>query len=99
METDGKKPSIEVQEVTWDALRPHYLRSALFWVSPSVDLEEVAKAVAVDDSSRVANWLQERKIRRVEAAMAAQWEATPDAIYRFVILQPYVFVQAKALLS
>jgi hypothetical protein len=83
----------EVMSSYWEDLAPHQARGALLLLAPSVDLLEVAEAMAADDSARVAGWLKGGQLARVTAAEAETLEGTEDLRFQFVVVQPWVLAQ------
>jgi hypothetical protein len=81
-----------------DALLPHAKRGALVLVASSLDVLDVAVAVAMNRSAAVAYWLSAGLLTKVGEAAYTQLHSpsTPlsaTANYRFVIVQPYVIAQ------
>jgi len=89
----NEKPQLEVQSVTWDALEPHAARGSLLVVAPDLELIEVAEKVACDDASAVGTWVAGGCIYKPSAEMIQQWKAEENALFSFVIVQPYVLCQ------
>ena len=82
----------EIQHITWSFLQPHAQRGALFWVDESVDLVEVAWAIAHDQVDYVQTCLSKQTICK------AQDQPLPEALaYRFIIVQPYVLAMKWSL--
>lgn len=86
----------EVMSSYWEDLAPHQARGALLLLSPTVDLLDVAEAMASDDAARIAAWLKGGQLARVSAAEAEQLEATEDLRFQFVVVQPWVLAQRLA---
>ena len=75
----------EVGVASWEALSPHAERGALFWVNQNLDLIEVGVSLALDDTSSVKAW------HDAELLLPAALQAPQDfAVYRFLIIQPFV---------
>jgi len=82
----------EEGEAPWSMLRAHGERGALLFVDPSLDLLEVAGAVAEDRTEVVAAWMAADLLSRPTAAqMATDDDDTRQ--WTFVIVQPFVFVR------
>lgn len=94
MESDvrGKLRS-EVMSSYWEDLAAHQARGALLMLVPSLDLLDVAEAMAADDTARVGGWLKSGQLERVSAAQAEKLEATTDLRFQFVVIQPWVLAQ------
>lgn len=59
------------------------------WVAASMDLVEVAQAVAEDDRSRVAAWLQAGQVAKVAEALAQDYLARAPELWA-VVVSPWV---------
>lgn len=87
-----KKLEAEVSTVPWSRLAPHHQRDALFLVDPSLDLVDVAVAVAEDRAAEVGSWIEDERIGRATAEQVEGWEQT-GAVFRFLIVRPLVLAQ------
>lgn len=83
----------EIATASWQDLEPHYRRGALFLVDRRLGLLEVAVAVAEDRKGEVQGWLAAGRLGRPTSEQIEAWSAPGEATFRFVIVQPYVFVQ------
>jgi hypothetical protein len=79
-------------EVEWDALRPHLARGALLRVGPGLPLVKAAMAVSLDLAHDVKGWLEDGQLQRLSEADTAGW--SDDARFAFLIVQPFVLIQA-----
>jgi hypothetical protein len=85
----------ETAAITWAELQPFFARGALLWVTPGMDLIEVATAVAEDNGSQVGQWLQSAAISKVEAALAEDLLARDPQLWA-VVVAPWVLIQERA---
>jgi len=83
----------DLAEVEWGDLRVHAGRDALILVDGGVDLVDAAVAVANDDRERVTAWIDEGLLSKPTREAVESWEARPLAVFRVLILQPYVLAQ------
>ncbi len=83
----------EVLRGTWDMLRQHHTRGALFVVVPEFDLVEVGLSAADDEALVLGAWLRSGDVRRLTPDEVEALEATPTAAFSLLIVQPYVFAQ------
>jgi len=91
-----EKLKTEVETADWDMLRIHHERQAVFLVDQSIELLDVAVAVAQDNSQLVSMWLTDKKLARPEEELVSEFEKDDyKKIFDFVIIQPYVLVQLK----
>ncbi len=88
------KLAAEALVTDFAALRPHTVRGALFVVSPSLRLIDVAVAIAKNRSAVVALWLGQNLLRKPTPEELAAWAQQPaEPRFRFVIVQPYVLAE------
>jgi hypothetical protein len=83
----------EIQAVDAAALVPHQRRDALLVLEPSVDLLDIAVAIAEDDVAVVTGLVADGRIRKPTLAEIANWCVDQDLRFQFVIIQPYVLAQ------
>ncbi|MFT3925520.1 MAG: DUF2288 family protein [Myxococcales bacterium] len=84
----------EVMAVSWSDLVPQFARGALLLLAGSLDLLEVAEAIASDDRARVERWLSEGGLRRASDDDARELsEAGGSTRFQCVIVQPWVLAQ------
>lgn len=91
-----KRLAQQIQRVDWKPLAPHAKRGGLLVVDRTLDLVEVAFAVAGDDSMRVQAWMQAGQLGLATAEQIESWSEETEERFRFVIVQPYVLVQHSA---
>ena len=84
----------EIEQADWSMLKDHYKRDALFLVDQSLDLCDVAVALAMDKKHFVEHWLSEKLIIRPSEDQAKDWEEKKfEKFTNFLIIQPYVIAQ------
>ena len=84
----------QIQVTDWYPLEIHYKNAALFLVDHSLDLTEVANAVANDQTSVVEEWLKLELLKRPPLEQVERWRITPyEQIGEFIIVAPYVFLR------
>ncbi|MFT5354569.1 MAG: hypothetical protein ACI9KE_001776 [Polyangiales bacterium] len=89
-------PEREIMPATWAILAPHAQRNALFLVMDPASLEEAADALAADDKTKVAKWVESGALRRPAAAELKHWDSSPVA-FTAVIVQPFVLAKPISL--
>ena len=72
----------------WALLKAHFKRGAMVWVSNSLDIIKVGRAVVNDDKYKIEAWMQAKLITPFPIALA---ETEPSM--RCVIAQPWVLAQ------
>lgn len=91
-----KKLAEEVGTAPWSLLDPHFRRDALFLVDPQLELLDVAVAAAEDRTAEVRGWIEEGRLSRPSAEQSQAWADEEGAMFRFVIVQPFVLAQRIA---
>lgn len=84
------KLKAEIGTVSWSWLRPHEKRKILFRVSQTLDLVEVALAVAEDQTAKVKSWLENEDLTQPTLRQVAKWEKS-GGLFSGIIVKPYVF--------
>lgn len=85
----------ETAPITWQELQPFFARGALLLVEGSQDLIEVAQAVAQNDQAKVAAWLADGQLRKVDDSRAEDLLARDPQLWA-VVVAPWVLVQERA---
>jgi hypothetical protein len=97
MSTDKPDPfefAEQIDEASWDMLKPHHERGAVFMLSDQLNLVEVATAIAKDDVGKVKSWLESKEMRQISEEEVELWEKMDrEKIVNFLIVQPYVIIQ------
>ena len=85
----------ETAAISWEELQPFFARGALLWVEGSKDLVAVAEAVASNDQARVAEWMTQGLLGKLEDARAEELLARDPQLWA-VVVAPWVLVQERA---
>lgn len=85
----------ETASITWKELQPFFARGALLWVDESLDLIEVAEAVAENAAPRVSAWLSSGQLGKVSEAKAMELVERDPTLWA-VVVAPWVMVQNRA---
>jgi len=85
----------ETAAITWQELQPIFARGALLRVADDCDLIEAALAVAQDDHAKVAQWMENGQLGRLEVEQAQDWLARDPELWA-VVVAPWVLVQERA---
>jgi hypothetical protein len=88
------KINSETARVRWSELERHFAHGAVVWVSPELDLVEVALRIAHDDKEHVAGWMGDGKVAKVTDVQAQSWLAA-DAVLWASVVSPFVLVQPE----
>lgn len=79
-------------EVDWKYLEPHYKAGALLYVDPSLDLVQVGKAIAEDDTEAVSKWKKAADIIQPSTPHAYYWEES-NSRFLALVVSPFVLIQ------
>lgn len=79
-------------EAPWSMLEAHAKRDGIILVDPTLDLLDVAVAIAEDDGDAVSGWMEDGRLTKPDAQAMRTLEARADRQWPFVIVQPFVLV-------
>ena len=79
--------------VSWSPLAPHAKRGGLILVDATLDLVDVAVAVAEDDTGSVQRWMQARQLARPTEEQKEKWKTEAEDRFTAIIVQPYVLAR------
>jgi len=86
-----KTLSESLDEAQLDWLTPHIEKDVVIWVDRSLELVDVALAIAQDDSSRVLRWIEEQFLVKPTPEMRANWDARQR--FQALIVEPYILIR------
>jgi len=92
-ETLQEKLTRQLDDVDWSGLREHVARDGIILCSAELDLVETAIAVAEDRSEWVSAQVSAGLIGKPTKEQLSGFEANPETLFRFLIVQPFVLVQ------
>ena len=84
----------DLAEVFWKDLRIHLQHGGIIVVAESLDLIEVATAVAEDHKPQVEAWVAAGVLSKPTAEQVKAWETQLDKPFRMLIVQPFILIQA-----
>jgi hypothetical protein len=83
----------DMAETDWTSLIPHAQRDSIIVVNASLDLVDVAFALAQDDVTQVEYWIRESLIHKPTADELGVWNRDPTRLFLSLIVQPFVLVR------
>ncbi len=100
---DSSLPDIDVRHllnaqtgrIGWPELQRQFARGLLLYVTPDMDLVEVAASVVENDDAGVKTWLRQGKLSRVSTVQASTWHVD-GAEFWAVVAAPWVLIQEIA---
>ena len=84
----------ETAIIEWKALERFWAKGDLIWVEPSLDLIEVASAMAENRSETFDKWRNDGTVVPVTAEQALDLSSTDAAIWA-VVVSPFIVIQKK----
>jgi len=99
-ETEGKEESLEdrlkrqLDDVPWSGLREHAARDGIIILDQELDMVETAVALAEDRFHWVNEQIGAGKITKPSKPQLDLFEKSPEQLFRFLIVQPFVLIQA-----
>ncbi|MGG2397621.1 DUF2288 domain-containing protein [Pseudomonas sp. SH1-B] len=85
----------ETAAISWQELQPFFARGALLWVDGSQDLVAIAQAVAENDQAKVAQWMNQGLLSKLEDTQAENLLKRDPQLWA-VVVAPWVLVQERA---
>lgn len=83
----------ETARIAWSELEPFFAKGVVLHVAPDLNLVEVAYAVAQDDKTKVAHWMNLQQLGRLEVPQAEVWQHSQHLWA--VVVAPWVMVQER----
>lgn len=87
------KMNLETSRIAWKELQRFFASGAAIYVSPGLDLVEVAFQISEDNKESVLNWMGTGQVAKVSDEQAQAWYEA-DAEVWAVVVSPYVLVQS-----
>lgn len=85
----------ETAIIEWKALERFWAKGDLIWVDPSLDLIEVASAMAENRSETFEKWRSNGTVVPVTAEHALDLSSTVAPIWA-VVVSPFIVIQKKS---
>lgn len=82
----------ETAKIPWQELQRFFANGSTIYVSPELDLIEVAWAICQDDKPQIEAWLGVGQVGQVTDQQAMTW-LEGDARLWSVVVKPWVLVQ------
>ena len=78
--------------ITWEELQPFFARGTLLWVDAPHDLIEIAQALVENKQDKVAQWLSQNALSKLDDERASDLQARDPALWA-VVVAPWVLAQ------
>ena len=86
------KVNQETSKIAWSELQRFFAQGLAVYISPSLDLVEVADAFAKDKTSLVEKWMQQQQVHLVSDQQAAEWIQNDVQVWA-VVVKPWLLIQ------
>jgi hypothetical protein len=87
-----EKVNLETSRIAWKELQRFFASGTAVFVSPDLDLVDVAYQFSIDNKDQVALWMQNNQVALVSDQQALNWLET-DAEVWAVVVKPWILVQ------
>jgi hypothetical protein len=88
------KINSETARLPWGELQRHFALGSVVFVSPELDLIDVAVRISHDDKERIASWMADGKIGKVTDEQAQAWTEGQASLWTSVV-HPFILVQQE----
>ncbi len=88
---DRKELEEERGHLSWPELERHFARGVVVVVDPSLDLLEVAEAMARDDREIFSGWMSEGLVQQAQDSHALRWQGATQTL-EAIVVAPWVLV-------
>lgn len=92
-QTLRQKLNQETSQIPWREMQTYFARGQVVRVADTLNLLDVAEAIAQDQSEQVKDWMTRGDVGEVSDQMAQAWFEADTDVWALVIL-PWVLVQA-----
>ncbi|MEW5904550.1 MAG: DUF2288 domain-containing protein [Pseudomonadota bacterium] len=86
------KMNLETSRIAWRELQRFFASGAAIFVSPGLDLVEVAFQISEDNKEQVLAWMGTGQVAKVSDEQALAWYERDTDVWA-VVVSPYVLVQ------
>jgi len=91
-EISKEKVNQETSKIEWSALQRFFASGLAVYVSPELDLVDVADAFSKDNKTQVEQWMLSKQVHLVSDQQASTW-IEDDTIMWATVIKPWVLVQ------
>jgi hypothetical protein len=87
-----EKVNLETSKIAWKELQRFFASGSAVFVASSLDLVDVAYQFSIDNTDRVAQWLQNNQVALVSDQQAINWLESDIEVWA-VVVKPWILVQ------
>lgn len=88
------KINSETARIPWVELQRHFAQGSVVFVSPDLDLIDVAMRISHDDKDSISRWMADGKVGKVTDGQAQAWTEGQALLWTSVV-HPFILVQPK----
>ncbi len=81
--------------VFFSDIRAHLARDAVVVVAAELDILDVGEAIAKDDKTSVAAWIESGRLRKPTLEELGAWASIKDDRWESLVVAPYVLVRLR----
>jgi len=85
----------ETARVSWGELERLFAAGNVIQVAAGLDLIEVARVFAEDETAQLRSWMQAEQVGYLDDATAVRWSSGNDEDLWGVVVRPWVLVQER----
>jgi hypothetical protein len=82
----------ETAQISWNELQHFFAQGHAIFISPDLDLVDVAWEMSCDHKAALEAWMADSKVGQVSDAQAIEW-LEANALMWCVVIRPWVLVQ------
>ena len=82
----------ETAKISWQELQRFFANGSTIFVSPELDLIDVALEICHDNKSKIEQWMADELVGQVSDEQAVEWLETDVTVWS-VVVKPWVLVQ------
>ena len=95
MQNIKEKLLSDVMSSSWEPLKPHLERGAIFMVDFDLELVDVGLALVQDEADRVKTWMNKEMLSPPTNQERKDFDLSDEVMFNILIVEPYVLVQKK----
>ncbi len=89
---DREKVNLETSQIAWKELQRFFANGTAVFITPDLDLVDVAYQFSIDNKAQAALWMQHNQVALVSDQQALNW-LEADALVWAVVVKPWILVQ------
>ena len=87
-----EKVNLETSRIPWQQLQRFFANGSTVFVAADLDLVDVAYQFCIDNTTQVAQWLENQQVAQVSEQQALRWFEEGAHLWA-VVVEPWILVQ------